>query len=387
MNPTKTITRPVDNQQKEIQMSDRYYVQIAENIDKGFQTAPKADGELSRAFIAYLKIVYKPEEAEVVQHLNMPPNTKTAEEVIAAADDPQTVQSTLDELRNKGFITKTKKGGYSLPLISNLVNLHMFYPDLKPDDLEAAKLYQDFFIKGKFYKYYGTSGKGTPSLRAIPIEESISPEEKVFEKEEAHEFINSLGTEDLALVPCPCRTRTEKLDIRECRDQFPIGSCIMIGSSARLFTNLGLGKQVTKEQAIEYLDKMIEVGLIAAADNYMDDPHTIICLCCGCCCSNVRGRTRWDNPTAVLPSQFLPMAGDDCSMCETCIDRCILDALYMDNDEGRSVADPDKCIGCGVCTIDCPEETLKLRRYERNEKPFNNMVEYFMKVAGDNDRL
>ncbi len=202
-------------------MSDQYYVQIAENIDKGFQTAPKADGELSRAFIAYLKIVYKPEEAEIVQHLNMPPNAKTAEEVIAAADDPQTVQSTLDELRNKGFITKTKKGGYRLPAIPNLVNLHMFYPDLKPDDLEAAKLYQDFFIKEKFYKYYGTSGKGTPSLRAIPIEESISPEEKVFEKEEAHEFINSLGTEDLALVTCPCRTRTEKLDIRECRDQFP----------------------------------------------------------------------------------------------------------------------------------------------------------------------
>ena len=53
-------------------MSDQYYIQIAENIDKGFQTAPKADGELSRAFIAYLKIVYKPEEAEVVQHLEMP---------------------------------------------------------------------------------------------------------------------------------------------------------------------------------------------------------------------------------------------------------------------------------------------------------------------------
>ena len=51
------------------------------------------------------------------------------------------------------------------------------------------------------------------------------------------------------------------------------------------------------------------------------------------------------------------------------------------------MADSEKCIGCGVCAIDCPEETLKLRRYERPEKPFNNLVEYFMKVADDNDRL
>ena len=369
-------------------MSDQVYIQIAENIDKGFMTAPKADGELSGAFLAYLKIVYKPAEAEVVQHLHMLPKTKTAEEITAAvAGDPQTVLSILDELSQRGFISRTSKGGYCLPAIPNLVNLHMFYPDLKPDDLEAAKLYQDFFIKEKFYKYYATSEKGTPALRAIPIEESISPEEKVFEKEEAHEYIKTLSTEDLALVPCPCRTRTEKLGTRECRNQFPIGSCIMIGSSARLFEKVGLGKRVTKEQAIDYLDNMVELGLIPTADNYLDDPHTIMCLCCGCCCSNVRGRTRWDNPTAVLPSHFLPVAGDDCTMCETCIDRCVLGALAIDDDEGRSVADPEKCIGCGVCTLDCPEETLKLRRYERPEKPFNNMVAYFMKVAGDNNRL
>jgi len=369
-------------------MSDQYYVQIAENIDKGFMTAPKSDGELSRAFLAYLKIVYKPEEAKVVQHLSMLPNTKTAEEVIAAAAcDPQTVLSTLDELKKKGFISQTSKGGYCLPAIQNLVNLHMFYPELKPDDLEAAKLYQDFFIKEKFYKYYGTSGKGTPTLRAIPIEESISPEEKIFEKEEAHEFIKTLNTEDLALVSCPCRTRTEKLGVRECRDQFPIGSCIMIGSAARLFEKARLGKRVTKEQAIEYLDKMVELGLIPTADNYLDDPHTIMCLCCGCCCSNVRGRTRWDNPTAVLPSQFLPVAGDDCTMCETCIDRCVLGALSIDEDEGRSVADPEKCIGCGVCTISCPEETLKLQRFDRPGKPFDNRMNLAITIARDNERL
>ena len=113
-----------------------------------------------------------------------------------------------------------------------------------------------------------------------------------------------------------------------------------------------LNSKDTKEQAIEYLDEMAGFGLV---------------------------------PTAVLPSHFLPMAGDDCTICETCVDRCLLDALYIDDDEERVMAAAEKCIGCGVCTLDCPEETLKLHRFERPEKPFNNTIEWFMTVADDND--
>ncbi|MBL7174411.1 MAG: hypothetical protein ISS66_01180 [Desulfobacteraceae bacterium] len=47
-------------------MSDQVYVQIAKNIDEGLHTAPKAGGQLSKTFIAFLKIVYTPEEAEMV---------------------------------------------------------------------------------------------------------------------------------------------------------------------------------------------------------------------------------------------------------------------------------------------------------------------------------
>ncbi len=369
-------------------MSDQFYIQLAENIDKGFMTAPKTDGELSKAFIAYLKIVYKPEEAEIVQHLDMMPKTKSLEEVTeAAGSDLQSVQTTLDEMAARGLVNRQDNGTYCLLTIAKLFNMHMKYPELKPDDLEAAKLYQEFFIGDKYYKYYATSEKGTPTLRAIPIEQSISPEEKVFEREEAHEYIKNLDTEDFALVPCSCRTRTEKMDVRECRDKFPVGNCIHIGSNARYSLSLGLGTKATKEEVIKYLDEMTGLGLIPTAENYLDDPHGLMCLCCGCCCSNVRGRTRWDSPTAVLPSHFLPMAGDDCTMCETCVDRCMLDALYIDNDEGHVVADAEKCIGCGVCTLDCPEDTLKLHRFERPEKPFNNVVEWYLTVAQDNDRM
>ena len=303
-------------------MNDLFYQRIAENIDKGIQTAPKADGDISKAFLAFLKLVYTPKEAELVQHLEMN-RSKTAQQVAeAAGQDTEAVRDVLRLLAKKTALT----GGedkFRLPGIANLLNLHMFYPDIKPDDLEAARLYQEFFIKEKYYKYYGTSEKGTPTLRSIPVEQAIHPETKTYEAEEAHAYIRNLATEDLALVPCPCRTRTEKMDIRECKDRFPVGACIFIGRAAERFMDLGLGKRVTKQQAIEYLDRMVELGLIPTAENFISDPHGIMCLCCGCCCSNVRGRTRWDNPTAVLPSQFIPVANDDCILCGACVDRCV----------------------------------------------------------------
>jgi len=366
-------------------MNDQAYIQIAENIDKGIQTAPKADGNISKAFIAYLKIIYTPEAAELVQHLEMN-RSKTAQKVAEdSGQDVEKVREILYPLTQKGALIGSVEK-YRLPVIPNLLNIHMFYPDIKSDDLEAAKLYQQFYIKEKYYKYYATSEKGTPMLRSIPVEHAIHPETKTFKSEEAHEYIQNLGTEDLALVPCPCRTRTEKLDIRECKDKFPVATCIFIGKAAELFMNLGLGKRVKKKQAIDYLDQMVELGLIPTAENFTSDPHGIMCLCCGCCCSNVRGRTRWDNPTAVLPSNFIPEASDDCVLCGTCVDRCFLDALSLDEDAEKAVVDPDKCIGCGVCTITCPEEALKLKRFERTP-PFETAIELYGTVARDNNRL
>ena len=368
-------------------MTEQAYIQIAENVDKGFQTAPKSNGELSKAFVAYLKLVYTPEEAELVQHVPMPMNMTTSEEVAeASGQNLERVEEVLGTLAKKGFLTPSR-GSYSLPAIPALVNLHVFYPEMKADDLEAAKLYQQFFIKEKFYKYYATSSKGTPSLRSIPVEHAIHPEEKTFSAEEAHAYIQGLETEDLALVPCPCRTRTEKMDARECKDAFPVGACIFIGKTAQRFEELGLGKRVTKDQAIDYLDEMVEVGLVATAENFLGEPHGIMCLCCGCCCSNLRGRTRWDNPTAIAPAHFLPEASDDCVLCGTCAERCFLDALSLDDETGRSVADPDKCIGCGICTITCPTDALKLHRYERPTSPFETRLEFGLTVARDNDRL
>jgi hypothetical protein len=56
---------------------------------------------------------------------------------------------------------------------------------------------------------------------------------------------------------CP-GTRTEKLDIRECKDRLSVANCVFIGGAATRFVELGLGKQVTKKQTIKYIDEVLE---------------------------------------------------------------------------------------------------------------------------------
>ncbi|MBW1898082.1 MAG: 4Fe-4S dicluster domain-containing protein [Deltaproteobacteria bacterium] len=364
-------------------MENSVYINLWNKLDENFMTAPKdSEGNPQPSFMKFLKLVYSVEEAELMQYMKRPGQFITTLEIADATEKPlEYVEKILDGVHKRNGIIGMGNF-YSLPPIPLLLNHHQFYPEVKSNDLEAAELYQDFFIKDKYYKYYEGSKKGTPVFRTIPVEKAIETEQKVLSAEEAHDFISNHAPEEMTLVPCPCRTRTEKMGIRECRDTNPVACCIMMGPTALHFEMLGLGKRVTREQAVQYFDEMQELGLVGETDNTLAD-SSIICMCCGCCCSQLRGRTRWDNMSALLPSNFIPQAGDDCLSCGVCADRCFFKALSIDEETERTIADPDKCIGCGVCTLACPQETLKLFRYERST-PFNTTKELVKTIAREN---
>ena len=364
-------------------MENATYINLWNKLDENFITAPKdSNGDPQPSFLKFLSLVYSPEEADILQHMKRPGQFITTEELSEVTEKPlEYIEKLMDGVHKRNGLVGMGNY-YSLPLMPLLLNHHQFYPEVKPNDLEAAELYQDFFIKDKFYKYYEGSIKGTPIFRTIPIGKAIKAEQKVLSAEEAHDFILNHAPEEMALVPCPCRTRTEKMGIRECKDNNPVANCIMMGPTALHFEMQGLGKRVTRKQAVEYFDEMQKHGLVGETDNTLSG-SSIICLCCGCCCSQLRGRTRWDNMSALLPSNFIPQAGEDCLACEMCMDRCFFDALTIDEESERVIVNPEKCIGCGVCTLTCPQETLELIRYERST-PFNTAKEMVKTIAMEN---
>ena len=357
---------------------------IARKIDEQDpHTAPKMiDGSIHAAFIEHLKLTYTPEEAEIIQHLNLLDEFTSSEEIAAVSGKELShVQKILKEANRRNGIVGLDDM-YCIPPVPLIVNIQQFRTDIQEGDIKAAELYQEYFIDSGFYKFYEASKKGTPMARIIPVKKAIEETQKVLGTEEAHEYIMNHSAEELALVPCPCRVRSEKMGDRECKDKFPIAACLMMGMAAVHFTEIGAGEMVSKRQAIDYFDEMVELGLIGQTFNasYGD---MVICLCCGCCCSQVRGRTKWNNPDALGPANFVAKAGDDCLGCEMCIERCLLGAITMDDDTEQVIINHDKCIGCGICTLTCPQETLKLYRFERSIPPATSQ-ELLDRVAIEN---
>lgn len=415
------------SENKNMNSDDSAYITIAEKFDKHAGGAPKGKSShgFSEAFIDYLKLIYPPESAELVQHLHVTRgfysssfnaddwrsagqlarvSGKTIEEVRTLLDpivDKAALVSTsklkgrlknamqaeskhddpaLDNIKNLFKLLKVSladafmkgsatEGGipvlYALPVYPTLLNIHQLYPEIKKDDIEAAKLYQEFFIKDEYYRHYESSDMGTQTWRTIPVKRALKPQEKILDSEEAHAIIDASVT-DPVLSPCPCRTRTEKLGIRECSDQYPVASCISLEAASIYMESVGYGKKVTKEEAKQYFDEMQDLGMIGTTENFSNMQHTIICLCCGCCCSMVRGRTRWENPVAVNPSNFVPQQGEACVYCGKCVERCHLEAITVDKKQKTYSVDETLCIGCGVCTLTCPKDSLKLHRIERS---------------------
>lgn len=365
-------------------MEESIYKKLAERIDMNVTGVPKRDGEFSPAFLEYLRLLFTPEEAGVASFLSVDPYRMTAEQVAEKAGrSVGEVETILGALAEKGSILGFG-GQYILPVLPLTVNLHQFRNETNEDALKAAKLYQDFYIKDGFYRFYESSAAGTPQRRAVPVGESVSSGQQILSHEEIGHYLDQANMGAMALVPCPCRNRTEKLGIRECKEKFPVASCLFLGMPAMFFVGHGEGRQVTREEVDKYIEKTRELGLVMMTSNSAEMKDGVVCFCCTCCCSITRGMTRWDNPRAFARSNFVARVGEGCAVCGTCVDRCLFGAISLPEDAERSQIDETQCMGCGVCTVTCPTEALKLERLER-EAIFASDGELYRRVAAENE--
>ena len=175
---------------------------------------------------------------------------------------------------------------------------------------------------------------------------------------------------DFAVVPCPCRNRTEIAGIRECKDKYPIHNCLLLGPYAKASLEFGdpIIKAITKEEAKALVRESSELGLVHNTDNKAKN-CTIICSCCECCCVHLTGMIKYGNPRAIGKANYIAHVDENhCVGCGTCIDRCKFNAIVV-NDIAE--INTDKCMGCGLCAVTCSNDALTMRRLEREEVPLD----------------
>jgi MinD superfamily P-loop ATPase len=118
-----------------------------------------------------------------------------------------------------------------------------------------------------------------------------------------------------------------------------------------------LGRYITTEEAKEIIKKNEEEGLVMQPFNSQKVGG--MCSCCGDCCGMLRSLKKQPNPAEAVQSNYYARVDEElCTGCETCVDRCQMDAI--DVVDGISTILLNRCIGCGLCATTCPEEAIRL---------------------------
>lgn len=227
----------------------------------------------------------------------------------------------------------------------------------------------DRFVKLSRFKILRRMGKtfldpAENNLSYIPITEDIdAPPGTLVPLSVVEHFINSASY--LAVVNhCICRTASG------CKNHDPDLGCMFLGEGAREI-DPEMGKEVTREEALEHFNRAIASGLVpgigkAKADAVLlgvEDRNRLmtLCFCCDCCCA----ATALHNAPKEVWGILVKLDGveieltDDCIGCGKCVDACIFDQITIDSD-GRPVIG-DYCKTCGRCTLACEQKALKVK--------------------------
>lgn len=192
-------------------------------------------------------------------------------------------------------------------------------------------------------------------FRVVPIQKEVPYDLYIYPYEKVSNIIENADV--ICLTECLCRTRKGILG-ESCGA--PKDVCMGFGDYGKMIIENGAGKRISREKAMEVLDRAESHGLIHCTFNATKD-NLYICNCCGCCCAILRSLTQLNIPSAVAKSDFMVEVDlDECIGCGSCMKRCHMKAISLN--ENNSILDHDRCIGCGLCILACPRKVRSLRR-------------------------
>jgi Pyruvate/2-oxoacid:ferredoxin oxidoreductase delta subunit len=352
-------------------MTQNIYERLADHLDSlpaGFPRTPEG------VEFRILKRLFSEDEAELACHLSVIP--EGPESIAAKVGQPvELVAPKLAEMSKKGLIFRMNRRGETQYMASQFViGIWEFHVnDLDEDLIRDMNAYIPHLIK-EFTKIE------TQQLRTIPISKSLPGEGAVMPYEEARQIVEAQSK--IIVADCICR-KEHKMVSKGC--DRPMESCLVFGTGANFYLENGLGREISKDEALKILENAEEFGLVLQPSNAQKVVN--ICLCCGCCCQVLKGLKLQEKPARHVNSNFYADVDEErCAGCETCLERCQMEAIQMV--DGVANVNLDRCIGCGLCVPTCSTEAIHLVRQpeEARRVPPANMIETYMRIANERGR-
>jgi Pyruvate/2-oxoacid:ferredoxin oxidoreductase delta subunit len=301
-------------------------------------------------FFELAETLFTPEEAGVSNA--MPRGFNPADAIAAQMGREETeIAPILENMADKGLCTAAKIRGTMVyggpPFVPGIFEFQFMRGTRTEKDKKLAILIKNY--KAAFDKRMGHSRPGFPLTRVIPIDRTIAAGSTIHTYDQVKTYIEKY--EPLAVTTCYCRHQARLVDEADHCGK-PDEVCMQFGIGARFIIDRGMGRRITKAEAYEILLRSEEAGLVHATYNRQE--IDFLCNCCACHCVMIKKALACSTPGRMMNSGFEPVWEKAfCTTCGTCIDRCPLSALSL-NDENHQVVNLDRCIGCGLCATACP---------------------------------
>jgi NAD-dependent dihydropyrimidine dehydrogenase PreA subunit len=212
-----------------------------------------------------------------------------------------------------------------------------------------------------------------PQMRTIPVGQSIEGNLEVLPYERAEELVKA--HDKYAVAPCICRRRA-KLMGSGC--EAPEESCLIFGEWADYYVRNGQGRYVDRDNILDILTKADKSNLVLQPSNSKE--ISFLCTCCSCCCGVLLRLKQLPKPSEVVASPFIAkVTPETCDGCESCLDRCQMEALTLEDEQ--VVLNSDRCIGCGLCVSTCPTGSLILKRKSASKHVPLNMETTWKEIS------
>lgn len=326
--------------------------------------------------IRILKHLFTPEEAEISLQLSMMPESveRIHKRLNKSGMSIEELEKKLDQMVYKGSIyggkENSKKVYSSMPLAIGMY------------EFQVERLTEDFakdWLQYLYESFYQEIGKiKIPLLRTIPVEKSISvPDKYEVSDYDRVRYLVENAEDRIAVANCVCR-QTKDLVGESCTTTDLRETCILLSTEeADYYVDVGIGRYINKEEALNILDKAQEAGLILQPVN-AKNPEAI-CCCCGDCCGILTALKKYPRPVEYYSSNFHSEVDPElCTGCQVCVEKCQMGAATLNN--GIVTINLDYCIGCGNCVLNCSSEAIQLKKKESEKLLPKNLNDVYQKI-------
>jgi Na+-translocating ferredoxin:NAD+ oxidoreductase subunit B len=330
-------------------VTDSYYEKLADSLNKLPNSFPRTKSNIE---ILLLKKIFLPEEANIAGQLT---GKLESVDIIASRIglSPADTAARLKNMELRGFVWgDEEKGVYRLaPFIVGI-----YEAQLPRMDHDLAHLVEEYFHQGG-----AAIMKPLPSIhRVIPAQSAVKSE-WILPYDKLRELMISCNT--FRINKCICRTQQDLIGTRKCKFPLDVELIFYRGSES---AEPPIKPYVTKEQALAVLDETERIGLVHTTRNVAQGIF-YTCNCCGCCCGILRGINDFGIEHSVATANYFSVIDPEkCIGCGTCIERCQMKAVTLQNDV--AVVDRKKCIGCGLCVTGCESKVARLQLKPENER-------------------